>query len=131
MLKYKVRDLINEGKLKFGELDGSVEVEDSSKTKMEVPKQKEETPKKANLEKATMPREEVPIAKVGSSSTTERSKGRPCKPNTEEEEKKTLQELAQGLERMFVKQNEFVTTLKEEHNSRTLKQRRTLESNKA
>ena len=39
-----------------------------------------------------------------------------------------LQELAQGLERMFVKQNECVTTLKEEHNSRTLKRRRTLGS---
>ena len=60
-LKYKVWDLITEGKLKFGELDGSIEVEDSSRTKMEVPKQEEETPKEANLEKATTPKEEVPI----------------------------------------------------------------------
>ena len=97
-LKYKVRDLINEGKLKFGELDGSVEVEDSSKTKMEVSKQKEETPKEANLEKATMPKEKVPIVKADSLSITERLKERSCKPNTEEEEKKRLQELAQSLE---------------------------------
>ena len=78
-----------------------------------------------------MPKEKVPIAKAGSSSTTKRSKERSCKPNMEEEEKKTLQELAQGLERMFVKQNEYVTTPKEEHNSRTLKGRRTLGSNEA
>ena len=57
---------------------------------MEVPKQKEETPKEANLKKATMPKEEVPITKVGSSSTTEKSKERSCEPNTEEEEKKVL-----------------------------------------
>ena len=113
------------------ELDGSAEVEDSSRTKVEVPKQEEETPKEANLEKATMPKEEVPIAKVGSSSTTEKSKERSCEPNTKAEEKKVLQELAQGLERMSVKQNEFVTTLKEEHHSRTLKRRRTLESDEA
>ena len=78
-----------------------------------------------------MPKEKVPIAKVGSSSTTERSKERSCKPNTNEEEKKVLQELAQGLEQMSVKQNEFVTKLKEEHNSRTLKRRRTLENDEA
>ena len=77
-----------------------------------------------------MPKEEVPIAKVGSSSTTEGSKEQSCKPNVEEE-KKVLQELAQGLERMSVKQNECITTLIEEHDSRTLKRRRTLESNDA
>ena len=96
-----------------------------------MPKQKEETSKEANLKKATMPNEKVPIAKVGFSSTTKRSKERSCKPNTEEEEKKALQELAQGLERMFVKQNECITTFKEEHNSRTLKRRRTLRSDEA
>ena len=117
--------------MKFGELDGLAEVEDSSKTKVEVLKQEEETPKKANLEKATMPKENEPIAKVGSSSTIERSKERPYKPNIEGEEKKALQKLAQGMEQMSVKQNEFVTTLKEEHHSRTLKRRRTLESDEA
>ena len=60
--------------------------------------------------------------------TTEGSKERPCELDKEEEKKKTLQELVQGLERMFVKQNECVTTLKEEHNSGTLKQRQTLGS---
>ena len=63
--------------------------------------------------------------------TTEGSKEWPCELDKEEEEKKALQELAQGLERMFVKQNECVTTLKEEHKSRTLKQRRTLGSTEA
>ena len=78
-----------------------------------------------------MPKEKVSIAKAGSSSTTEGSKERSCEPNTEKEEKKVLQELAQDLERMSVKQNEFVTTLKEEHNSRSLKRRRTLGSDEA
>ena len=98
---------------------------------MKVPKQEEETPNEANLEKTIMPKEKVPITKVGSSSTTERSKERSCKLNTEEEEKKALQELAQGLERMFIKQNECITTFKEEHNLRTLKRRRTLRSDEA
>ena len=48
------------------------------------------TPKEANFEKATMPKEKVLIAKADSSSTTERSKERSCKLNKEEEEKKTL-----------------------------------------
>ena len=75
-------------------MDRPVEVEDSSRTKGEIPKQKKETPKKANFGKATMPKEKVPITKAGSSSTTERSKERSCEPNTEEKEKKVLQELA-------------------------------------
>ena len=65
-LKYKVRDLINDGKLKFEDLDTPVKVEDSFRTKVEIPKQEEETPKEANFEKATMPKEKVPIAKAGS-----------------------------------------------------------------
>ena len=55
-----------------------------------MPKQKEETPKEANFGKATMPKEKVPIAEAGFSSTTERSKERSCEPNTEEEEKKAF-----------------------------------------
>ena len=78
-LKYKVRDLINEGKLKFGELDGLAKVEDSSRIKVEVSKQEEETPKEANVEKTIMPKEEGPIAKTDSSLTTEGSKERSCK----------------------------------------------------
>ena len=130
-LKYKVRDLINDGKLTFEDWNGSIEVKDSSRTKVEMSKQEKETLKKTYLEKATMPKEKVPIAKACSSSTTKGSKERSCEPNTEEEKKKMLQKLAQGLERMFVKQNECVTMLKEERNSRTLKRRRTLESDEA
>ena len=37
-LKYKVRDLTNVGKLKFEDLDRPVEVEDSSRIKVEMPK---------------------------------------------------------------------------------------------
>ena len=130
-LKHKVQDLINDGKLKFDDFGRPAEVEDPSRTKVEVPGQKEETPKEANLEEATTPKEKVPIAKTDSSSTTEKLEERSCEPSTNEEEKKVLQEIAQGLERMSVKQNEFVTTLKEEHHSRTLKRRRTLESDEA
>ena len=42
-LKYKVRDLVNEGKLKFEDLDGLAEVKHPSRTKVEMPKQEEET----------------------------------------------------------------------------------------
>ena len=97
-LKYKIRDLINDGKLKFDDLDRPIEVEDSSKIKVEMPKQEKETPNEINFGKATMPKEKGPIAKADPSSTTERSKERSCEPNTEEEEKKRLQELAQSLE---------------------------------
>ena len=130
-LKRKVQDLIKDGKLKVGDLGRPVEVKDSSRTKSEMPKLEEETPKEANIGKTTMPKEKGPIAKTDSSPTTEKLKERSCEPNTKEEEKKVLQELAQGLERMSVKQNEFITTLKEEHHSRTLKRRRTLESDEA
>ena len=130
-LKYKVRDLINEGKLKFEDLDGSIEIEDPSRAKAKMTRQKHGTPRETSPEKVTMPKEKVPIAKAGSSSTTERSKERSCEPNMEEEEKKMIQKLAQGLERMSVKQNEYVTTPKEEHNSRGLKRRRTLGSDEA
>ena len=37
-LKHKVQDLINVGKLKFEDLDGSAEIEDSSRTKRKVSK---------------------------------------------------------------------------------------------
>ena len=70
-------------------MDGPAEVKDSSKTNVEIPKQEEETPKEANFEKTTMPKEKVPIAKTGSSSTTEWSKKRSCEPN-EKEKKKAL-----------------------------------------
>ena len=90
-LKYKVRDLINDGKLNFEDWDKPVEVEDSSRTKAEMPKQEEETPKESNVWKTTIPKEKVPTAKASSSSTTEGSKERPYKLDKEEEEKKALQ----------------------------------------
>ena len=77
-----------------------------------------------------MPKEKVLIAKVrrneaSSSSTTKGSKEQLCEPNGEQE-KNTSRDSAQGLERMFVEQNEC-----EEHNLRTLKRRRTLGSDRA
>ena len=92
---------------------------------MEMPKQKEETSKEANFKKTTMLKEKVPIAKTSSSSTTERSKERSCEPNGEEE-KMVLQDLVQNLERILNEQNEYITTLKGEHNGQSLKRRWTL-----
>ena len=97
-LKRKVRDLIKDGKLKVEDLGRPIEAENLSRTKVEMPRQEEETPKEANFGKTIMSKEKVPIAKTSSSSTTEGSKERSCEPNTEEEEKKMLQKLAQGLE---------------------------------
>ena len=121
-LKYKVWDLINDGKLKFEGLDRLVEVEDSFRTKVEMSKQEEETLNEANFGKATMPKEKVPIAKAGSSSTTERSKERSCEPNTEEE-KRVLQDLVRNLERILNEQNEYITMLRGERNGQSLKRR--------
>ena len=78
-----------------------------------------------------MPRDKVPIAKVrrneaDCSSTIEGSKEQPCEPNGEEK-KKTLQDLVQNLERMLNERNEYITTLREEHNGQTLKRRWTPE----
>ena len=77
----------------------------------------------------------VPIAKierseVGWLQTTERSKKQLCEP-IEEEEKKALQDLVRNLEPMLDDQNKYITTLRGEHNSQTLKWRRTLGSDKA
>ena len=71
-------------------MDRLVEVEDSSKTKVEMLKQKKETSNEKIFRKATMPKEKGSIAKAGSSSTTKGSKERSGEPNTEEEEKKVL-----------------------------------------
>ena len=91
-LKSKVQELINDGKLTFEDLDGPAEVKDPSRTKVEMLKQEEETPKEANFGKTTMEKEKVPITKAGSSSTTEGSKERSCELNGEEE-KMVLQDL--------------------------------------
>ena len=93
-LKRKVRDLIKDGKLKVEDLGRPAEVEDSFRTKVEIPRQEEETLKEVNFGKTTMPKEKMPTAKASSSSTTKGSKEQPCKLDKEEEEKKALQELA-------------------------------------
>ena len=121
-LKSKVQELINDGKLTFEDLDRSAEVKDPSRTKVGIPKQKEETPKEANFGKTIMPKEKVPIAKASFSSTTEGSKERSCEPNGEEE-KMVLQDLVRNLKRILNEQNEYITTLKGEHNGQSLKRR--------
>ena len=124
-LKYKVRDLINDEKLKFEDLDRLAEVKDPFRTNVELTRQEKETPKEANFGKTAMPKEEVPIAKVrkseaSSSSTTEGSKERSCEPNGKEE-KNMLLDLVQNLEQLLNEQNEYITLLREEHNGQTLK----------
>ena len=69
------------------DLDRPVEVEDSSRTKVEMTRQKKETPKETNFRKAVMSKEKVPIAKAGFSSTIKRSKEQSCEPNGEEEKR--------------------------------------------
>ena len=83
----------------FEDLDGLAQVEDLSKVKVEMARQKHGTPRETSLGKAAMSNEEVHITEVrrskeGSSTTTEGSKERSCKLDKEEEEKKALQELA-------------------------------------
>ena len=92
MLKCKVQGLINDGKLKFEDLDRPAQVEDSSRAKVEMARQKHGTLREVSLGKVTMSKEKVPIAKTGSSSTTEGSKERSCESNGEEE-KMVLQDL--------------------------------------
>ena len=121
-LKSKVQELINDGELTFEDLDGPAEVKDPSRTKVEVPKQEEETSKEPSFKKTAMPKEKVPIAKVGFLLTTKGSKKQSCEPNGEEE-KKVLQELVRNLERILNEQNEYITTLRGEHNGQSLKRR--------
>ena len=69
--------------------------------------------------------DKVPIVKIikneiGCLSTTKGTKEWLREPNGEEE-KKTLQDLVQNLERMFNEHNEYIATLRREHNGRTLK----------
>ena len=114
--------MINDRKLTFEDLDGPAEVKDPSWTKVEISKQKKKILKEANFVKTTMPKKKVPITKVGSSSTTEGSKERSCEPNGEEE-KMVLQDLVRNLERILNEQNEYITTLRGEHNGQSLKRR--------
>ena len=87
-LNHKVQDLINDGKLKFEESDGPVEVEDLFETKAKMIRQEEKAPREVGSRKAAIQRDEVSVSKVErgeaeGSSTTERSKERLCKLNRE------------------------------------------------
>ena len=89
--------MINDGKLKFEDLDRLVEVEDSPRTNVEMTRQKKKTTNETNFGKTAMPKKKVPIAKVrrseaNSSSTTDGSKEWSCEPN-KKEKKKVLRDL--------------------------------------
>ena len=80
--------MIQEGKLKFEELNGPAEVEDSSRVKVEIPRREKEALKVARLRKAAILKEKVPITKTGRngagySLATKGSKERSCEPNGE------------------------------------------------
>ena len=127
--------MIEEGKLKFEKSDGPAEVEYLSREKAKMTRQKKEAPKEVVSKKATMPKEKVPITKIGRSGASyslsiERSKERSCTPNGEQE-KNTLWDSDKGLEQMSIKRNECISTLIEEHNSRTFKRRWILGDNEA
>ena len=71
--------MIKDGKLTFEDLDGPAEVEDPSRIKVEIARQRRGAPMEASIEKATILRDEVPIAKdekdeASGSLTTEGSK---------------------------------------------------------
>ena len=75
--------MINDGKLKFEDLDRPVEVEDPSRVKVEMARQKHGISREADLEKAAIPKKKVSVievrkSEVGSLSTTEGSKKRSC-----------------------------------------------------
>ena len=122
-LKYKVQELIQEGKVKFEKLDEQDEVRHSlpifSRTKEDMTKGKQDDKFK---EKG-----------VGCSSTTPKPEKRPYetvwgkvkpmegKEEGSHEERKTLQNLVQNLEQMFNEQKEYVTALREEHDRQIMK----------
>ena len=121
--------------MKFEEPNRPAELENPSSARVNMIRQKRETPKEASTEKAKMPMDRVPITKTGRSEachsqTTEGSKEQMCEP-IEEEEKRAFQDLVWNLEPMLDDQNKYITTLIEEHDSRILKRRRALESNDA
>ena len=94
-LKSKVQELINDRELTFEDLNRTAEVKDPFRAKAKMTRREKEAPSEASLGKAAIPRDEVPIAKVGKdgasgSLTTEGSKAQLYSSNIEEEEK-TLQ----------------------------------------
>ena len=127
VLKHKVQDLINDGKLNFEDLDSLIEDKGPSRTNVEMTRQEKKIPKEANFGKAAIPKGKVPLAKVrrserGSSLTPKGSTERSHEPSGEEEQK-VLQDLVQNLERILNEQNKYITTLRGEHNGQTLKRR--------
>ena len=88
IFKNKVKNLIEEGKLKFEKSDGPTKVEYPSRAKAKMTRQEKEAPREAVFKKATMPKEKVPITKIGRSGAgcslaTKGSKKRSCEPNGE------------------------------------------------
>ena len=76
------------------DLDGPAEVKDPFRAKVKIAKQEHGAPSEASFEKATIPRDEVPIAKVekdGASGSliTEGLKAQLYGSNIEEEEKRS------------------------------------------
>ena len=91
--------------MKFKESNKPAGLENLSRARVNMTRQKRETPKEASTEKAKMPMDRVPIAKTGRSEaghsqTTEGSKEQMCEP-IEEEEKRVLQDLVRNLEPML------------------------------
>ena len=91
--------------MKFEELDGPAGLENPSRARVNMTKQKRETPKEASIEKAKRPMDRVPIAKIeisetGRSQTIEESNVQLCEP-IEDEEKRALQDLVENLEPML------------------------------
>ena len=116
-LKSKVQELINDGKLTFEDLDGPAEVKDPSEAKVEIARQEHRVPREASPGKAAIPRDEVPIAKVGKdeasgSLTIEGSKERLCELNEEEENR---------MGQMLKEQKQFSTALREENRQQASK----------
>ena len=96
-LKREVQNLIKGGRLKFEEPNRPAGLENPSRVRVNMTRQKREALKEASTEKAKMLMDRVPIAKTrrseaGHSQTTERSKEKMCE-LIEEEKKRALQDL--------------------------------------
>ena len=86
--------MIEEGKLKFEKSDEPAEVKYPSRAKAKMTRREKEAPREAVSKKATMPKEKVPITKIGRSGAgcslaTKGSKERSYELNGEQE-KNTL-----------------------------------------
>ena len=82
--------MIEEGKLKFEKSDEPAEVEYPSRAKAKMTRQEKEASREVISKKAAMPKEKVPITKIGRSGigcslATKGSKEHSCEPNREQE----------------------------------------------